>query len=246
MPKLRVLLVDDEHLALTVLSTLLGQLDDEDVEIVGQFQQPLKALEFMGREPVDLLFLDVQMPRLSGMELLRSLNPRPLTIFTTAYSEYAVEAFGLDAVDYLPKPFGFPRFVQAMNKARAAWRARAGNETHEPPSLPTPPAAAPDFLTVKADGRYARVPFVELLYVEGWQEYARLHTTHGIVTVLERLKNLEAQLPADRFMRVHKSFIIAINRVETLEGNELKIGNRRIPISRSTREAVLARVFGRP
>ncbi len=239
MPKLRVLLVDDEHLALTVLETFLRQLDDPDLEVVGRFQQPLQALELMGREPVDLLFLDVQMPRLNGMELLRGLQPRPLTIFTTAYSEYAVEAFGLDAVDYLPKPFGFPRFVQAMSKARAAWRARASA------GAAAPSDAAPDFLTVKADGRYSRVPFADLLFVEGWQEYARLHTTHGVVTVLERLKNLEAQLPPDRFMRVHKSFIVAIGKVEALEGNELKLGARRIPISRSSRETVLARVFGR-
>lgn len=237
MTPIRTLLVDDEFLALRLLEGFLKQLPGNDLEIVGTFQQPLQAFELLSREPVDLLFLDVQMPQLSGTDLLRALPIKPVTIFTTAYHEHAVEAFGLDAVDYLPKPFSFPRLVQAVNKARATLRARLAE-------APTPPAAAaPAFLTVKSDGKYTRLPVDQILFVEGWQEYVRIHTTQGIFTQLDRLKNLEAALPTAQFMRVHKSYLVAVGKVQSLSGNELAIGPHRIPISRSSREQVLATIF---
>ncbi|MBC8085238.1 MAG: response regulator, partial [Hymenobacter sp.] len=132
MPKIRTLLVDDEYLALNLLEGYLRQLDD--IEVVAKIRQPLQALELLGRESVDLLFLDIQMPRLTGLDLLKSLSRRPVTIFTTAYSEFAVEAYGLDAVDYLPKPYSFERLLQALNKARLVLR---------PPATPPAPVAAP-------------------------------------------------------------------------------------------------------
>jgi len=230
---IRTLLVDDEYLALNLLAGFLQQVPD--LEVVAKVKRPLEALTLLAQQPpIDLLFLDVQMPQLSGTQLLRTLTQRPVTIFTTAYSEYAVEAFGLDAVDYLPKPYSLERLLQAVGKARQALRLRH-----------LPPVAPPAFLTVKADGRYTRLPLADILFVEGWQEYVRIHTRRqGVVVTLERLKNLEQQLPAAHFLRVHKSYLVAISQVEALEGNELKIGAHRIPISRDARELVLAQVFG--
>ena len=235
MPKIRTLLVDDEYLALNLLEGFLGQLDD--VEVLAKIKQPLAALEFLGREPVDLLFLDIQMPRLSGTDLLRSLPHRPVTIFTTAYSEFAVDAFGLDAVDYLTKPYSFERLLQALNKARQALR----------PAPAGPPEVAPagaTFLTVKADGQYRKVPLADILFVESWQEYVRIHTVGGVLLTLERLKNLEAQLPAGPFVRVHRSYLVATARVTALDGNELVLGPHRVPVSRDLREQVLRQIFG--
>ncbi len=236
MPKIRTLLIDDEYLALNLLEGFLGQLDD--VEVLAKIKQPLQALEFLSREPVDLLFLDIQMPRLRGTDLLRSLPRRPVTIFTTAYSEFAVDAFGLDAVDYLTKPYSFERLLQALNKARQALRLPA------PVPLPEAGLALATFLTVKTDGQYRKVPLANILFVESWQEYVRIHTVGGVLLALERLKNLEAQLPAGPFVRVHRSYLVAVGQVTALDGNELLIGPHRVPVSRDLREQVLRQVFG--
>ncbi|WP_310394631.1 LytTR family DNA-binding domain-containing protein [Hymenobacter sp.] len=239
MPKIRTLLVDDEYLALNLLEGYLQRLDD--FEIVAKIREPLEALALLGREPVDLLFLDIQMPRLSGLELLRSLSRRPFTIFTTAYSEHAVEAFGLDAVDYLPKPYSFERLLQALNKARLALAAAAPLPAPGPGAgLPAPPA----FLTIKADGQYRKVALADILFVESWQEYVRIHTPGGVLVALERLKNLEAQLPAGQFLRVHRSYLVAVGQVTALDGNELLLGKHRVPVSRDLREQVLMQIFG--
>jgi len=250
MSPIRTLLVDDEYLALNLLEGFIRQLDDE-LLIVGKCQQPLKALEILTREPVDLLFLDVQMPQLKGTELLRALPSRPVTIFTTAYQEHAVEAFGLDAVDYLPKPFSFPRFVQAVNKARTVLRGRQLSAAPAGPdgqaaagSVPGLATDAASFLTVKANGRYTRLPLDQILFIEAWQEYATIHLVGSQLVVTERLKNLEAALPPSRFLRVHKSYIVATDKVTALEGNELSVGQYRVPVGRATREQVLATIFG--
>jgi len=235
MPKIRTLLVDDKYLALNLLEGFLGQLDD--VEVLAKIRQPLLALEFLSREPVDLLFLDIQMTCLRGTDLLRSLPRRPVTVFTTGYSEFAVDAFGLDAIDYLTKPYSFERLLQALNKARQALRSA-------PASLPETGLAMATFLTVKADGQYRKVPLADILFVEAWQEYVRIHTPQGVLVTLDRLKNLEAQLPAGQFLRVHRSYLVAVARVEALLSNELQIGAHRIPISREARERVLQQVFG--
>ncbi len=251
---MNVLLVDDEYLALSLLGTYLGQLQPADEwRVVGQFQQPLQALDFLSREAVDILFLDVQMPRLSGTELLRALPPgaiRPIVVFTTAYDQYAVEAFGLDAVDYLPKPFSFPRFLQAAQKARAAVLARNARTEAAASVMPVAvmaasaaPPTAEAYLSIRAGGQYRRILFEHILFVEGWSEYVRIHTAQGVITVNERLKNVEAQLAPARFLRVHKSFIVAMAHVESLEGSELHIAAHRIPISRVHRDEALARLF---
>ncbi|MEO1438295.1 MAG: LytTR family DNA-binding domain-containing protein [Bacteroidota bacterium] len=236
MSAFRVLVVDDEYLALKLLETFIQELPE--LVIVASVKSPIEALDILNRESIDILFLDVQMPTLSGVNLLKSLPKRPATIFTTAYAEHAVDAFNLDAVDYLLKPFAFERFLQAVNKAKDHLTSRAKAQ-----SLPSPGKEKKDYLTVKSDTRLIKVPYHDLLFIEGYKEYAKLITVHETIICLERLKNLESELPANQFMRVHKSFIVNLSKVSAMEGNRLEVRTHKIPVSREKKKAVLEKLF---
>lgn len=229
MPAIRTLLVDDEYLALNLLEEYVRAIPG--LELAGRVKSAIAALEVLEKEPVDLLFLDIQMPGLSGVNFLKTLKNPPVAVFTTAYSEYAVQAFDLNAVDYLVKPFSFERFVQAVNKVREHIRRD--------------PFPLEGFLSAKVDGRLVKIFYEDILYVEGLREYVRFVCQSGRYVTLESLKNLEELLPANRFLRVHKSFIVALNQVRSIEGNMLEIQTHRIPISRERREEIIRVVFGK-
>lgn len=239
MKTFRAIAVDDEFLALNLIENFLSHISD--IELVGKYKSPMMALEVLSQQPIDLLFLDIQMPVLSGNNLLKTLKNPPVTIMTTAYSDYAVEAFELNVVDYLLKPFSFERFLQAVNKAKEQLGHR--QET-TPASLASDPGAK-EFLTFKADGDFHRVPFDDILFIEGWKEYVRIYLQNGkkLVT-LESLKNLEDTLPGSDFLRIHKSYIVSLPRVTALTGNMLVIGEHKVPVSRSRKEEVVSRLFG--
>lgn len=189
------------------------------------------------------------MPILSGVSLLKTLKNPPVTIFTTAYSEHAVEAFDLNAVDYLLKPFSFERFVQAVGKAREALAARQPRQFSRAESQnfeKKPEKEKPDFITMKVDGRLQKIELAEVLYVEGLKEYARFVCSGGRqFVVFERMKNIEEMLPTPDFLRVHKSFIVAKRAAQSIEGNLLDLGGKqKIPVSRERREEVVRLVFG--
>jgi DNA-binding LytR/AlgR family response regulator len=229
--KIKCLLVDDEHLALALLEKFIGQIPD--LEIVEKCKSPIRAVELLQSEPVDLLFLDIQMPILSGTNLLRAVTKKPVTIFTTAYSQYALDAFELDAVDYLVKPYAFERFEHAVQKARDALRLRDLNAAAGPEGI----------LTVKADRKWIKIPFSDILYVEGWKEYVKIFTEHEKIVTLESLNNLEGTLPESHFLRVHKSFIVAKDRVQKMDGDDLVIGAARIPVARARKKEVVEALF---
>lgn len=240
MNNLKCLVVDDEELARRLVITYCERLPY--LTVVGQAANPLMAMELLREHEVDLLFLDVQMPEMTGTDMLRVLRKPPAVIFTTAYSEFALESYELDAVDYLLKPFSFERFVRAVNKAEGA----IGGEKDV---LATPPIAATDslvtastFQLVKSEHKVFRIPHAEIRYVESAREYVIYHTQAGKTMSLGSLKNLETTLP-DNFMRVHKSYIVAKDKVEVLEGNMLTIGGKSIPVGASYRERVLAELF---
>jgi DNA-binding LytR/AlgR family response regulator len=236
---IKVLLVDDEYLALNLLENFIQKVPE--LEIIEKAKSPIKALEIMNRETVDLLFLDIQMPALSGLNLLKTLPYPPVTIFTTAYAEHALDAFDLNAVDYLLKPFAFERFLQAVNKAKEqiAWRSNQ----HEP-SLPSVlERKSKTFFTVKVDGKVVKIEYENILYIEGLKEYVRIVCHNGRFVTLESLKNLEEYLPKGEFLRVHKSFIVAKKKVSALEGNLLEIEGQKIPISRTKRDEVVKAIF---
>ncbi|MFM9837748.1 MAG: LytR/AlgR family response regulator transcription factor [Cyclobacteriaceae bacterium] len=240
MNKIKTLLVDDEYLALNLLEGFVAQLTM--LEIVGKVKSPVQAMEILQKENVELLFLDIQMPTINGNQFLRSLKNPPATIFTTAYSEYAVDAFNLGAVDYLVKPFSFDRFFQATQKALEVIRHKKKESTisiDQDLSLPN------QFLSVKADGKIYRIALAEILYIEGLKEYVKIVTEPKTYITLETFKNLETILPSNQFLRVHKSFMVAKDKVRAIDGNILEVGKATIPISRERKEELVKLIFGR-
>ena len=235
MTKIKTLLVDDEYLALQLLEGFSNKVPE--LEIVDKVKSPMAALEILNQNAIDLLFLDIQMPTLSGNNLLKTLKNPPNVIFTTAYSEYAIEAFELNAIDYLLKPFSFERFLQAVNKAKEQHYFRQQDQTI---ILPT---KSKDFFSIKVEGKIVKVYFDSILYIEGLKEYVRLVCKETRLITLESLKNLEEILPAENFARVHKSFIVAKNKVTSLEGNRLEIGDHKIPISRGKKDEIVDWIF---
>ncbi|MCB0549694.1 MAG: response regulator transcription factor [Phaeodactylibacter sp.] len=238
MKTIKTLLVDDEYLALNLLEEFIKKVPE--MEVIGKVKSPIQALEVLSGQPADLLFLDIQMPTLSGTNLLRTLKNPPLTVFTTAYSDYAVEAFGLNAVDYLLKPFSFERFLQAVNKAKEQlhYLGRPGEQAQL-----VLPRESRDFFALKVDGKIVKVRFEDILFIEGLKEYVRFVCRDARHVTLESLKNLEELLPSGHFLRVHKSYIVAKDKVQALNGNMLEIGEFKIPISRSKKEEVVQSLF---
>ncbi|MBL7776085.1 MAG: response regulator transcription factor, partial [Saprospiraceae bacterium] len=216
--------------ALALLEKYLQQTPD--LEHVGSCRSPVRAVEMLQNESVELLFLDIQMPLLNGLQLLRHVSNRPVTILTTAYPQYAQEAYELDVVDYLLKPFSFERFERAVEKARQAMQFRSA--TAEGPA---------GMLTVKTDRKWVKIAYADILYIEGWKEYVKIFTATEKVITLERLSQLEQTLPAGHFLRVHKSYIVAKQAVRGLEGAELVVGGARIPVARARRRAVTEALF---
>jgi DNA-binding LytR/AlgR family response regulator len=231
--KTRCLVIDDEELARTLLENYIGRLPN--LELVGQCKDPMEAIQIMQEEPIDLLFLDIQMPGLTGIEFLRSLKQKPLVIFTTAYPDYAIEGYSLDVIDYLLKPFGFDRFVQAVNKASEMMQLKS--------AATNTPTDAKDFILVKAEHRIHRIKYDDINFIQSMREYVAYYTPSGRILSLNSLKSLETELPADRFIRIHKSYIVAIEKVSVLEGNLVHIGKEKLPIGASYREEVLGRIF---
>ncbi len=241
MQTIKTLLVDDEYLALNLLEEFIKNIPD--LQIVAKVKSPILALEVLNREQVDLLFLDIQMPTLSGNNLLKTLKNPPITIFTTAYSEYAIEAFNLNVVDYLLKPFSFERFLQAVNKAKEQLKINQFSPAFQPAAAPAPAAEKP-FHTAKVDGKLVKIYLDDILFIEGLKEYVRFICRSAKYVTLESLKNLEDQLPPDRFLRVHKSFIVSKDKVQSALGNMLEIQSHKIPVSRGKRDEVVQAIFG--
>ena len=235
MSELHCLIVDDEELARRLLRAYCARLPG--LRVVGEAPNPVAALTLLRQERVDLLFLDIQMPEMTGLEFLRGLRTPPAVILTTAYAEHALEGYALDVVDYLLKPIPFERFVQAVEKARTY---RFANPDHTRAPAPDPIAG---YHVVRADRKVHRIPYADLLYVESLREYLAYHTPAGRIVALGSLKQLEEELP-DNFLRVHKSYLVAADKVQALEGNQLHVGAARIPVGGSYREAVRARLFG--
>lgn len=231
MNPIRCLVVDDEELARTLLKNYIGRLPQ--LEWVAECANPLEALQVLGANPVDLIFLDIQMPELTGVEFLRSLQEKPGVVFTTAYPDYAIEGYQLDVIDYLLKPFSFERFAQAVHKA-SEWLRLRENAVSEP---------GKDYLLVHAEHKVHKLRYDDILYIQSMREYVAYYTTAGRILSLQSLKKLEEILPPRRFVRIHKSYIVAVEHVSTLEGNQLYVGSEKLPIGASYREQVLQVIF---
>lgn len=240
MPKeLSVVIVDDEFHARKLLMEYVSQIPF--LRLAGNFANPLDALELLQKEDIDLLLLDIQMPGITGLEFARSLKNPPMIIFTTAYSEYAIDGFDLEAVDYLLKPIAFPRFLQAVSKLQHIER-----NTQRKPSediVEQEMSVAKDFIVVKEGARIHKINFSDLIYIEGQREYVTFHTTRQRITVLYTMKILEDQLPSDLFIRIHKSFIVSFDRIEAIEGKVLTISGEKLQIGGSYKDDLMKRLL---
>jgi DNA-binding LytR/AlgR family response regulator len=211
---LRCVAIDDEPLAIKVIEDYIKQTPF--LELVEKFTNPVKAFNYLNENDsdIDLIFVDIQMPDISGLDVVSKLRNKPLLIFTTAFSEYALDGFKADAVDYLLKPIDYPDFLKAANKAKEWINTRKGK------SLDV--QANKNFLFIKSEHKIIRINFEEIRYIQGMSEYVRIHLTVGkpIMSLLS-LKSLEAQLPENMFMRVHKSYIVNLQKINTIERNEI-------------------------
>ena len=242
MNKINCLIVDDEELARNLVENYINRLPH--LNVVGKCANPFEAMQVLQENKVDLMFLDIQMPELTGVEFLRTLPQKPLVIFTTAYKEYAMEGYELDVVDYLLKPFRFERFLQAVNKAGKLLKP----DNNTPNNSTAPPVEQKkekqkDYILVKSDFKVFRIFFKDILYIESMKEYVAYHTPNGRTLSLGSLKKLEQELPPESFMRIHKSYIANISYIAALEGNMVHLGKKKLPIGTSYKEEVLKRVF---
>lgn len=232
---IRCLIVDDEKIARSILKEYISGLPY--LELVGECRDAFEALSILRSEVVDLLLLDIQMPRLSGVEMIRSLGVKaPLVIFTTANPDYAIDGYELDAVDYLVKPFRLSRFLQAIHKTQ---RRLAEEDTGTPEGDPTEIA----YLHVKADHRIHKIPYPDILYVTSEREYVAFHLSSGKkILALMALQRLANELPADRFLQIHRSTLIPIKKVNAVNRNYVFIDGQSFKIGRSYRDRVLRRL----
>lgn len=221
-------MVDDEELARSLLLNFIGR--NTDLETVGSLKNPIEAREFLRDNQVDVIFLDVQMPGQTGIEFLEQYNPSQSVILTTAYPDFAIEGYQLNVIDYLLKPFSFSRFEKSIDKVLA-------KETRKFPN------GERDFLIIKADHKIIRIPYQSIIYIQSMREYASFVTTNEKILSLFSLKKLEAELPMNQFLRIHKSYIVAINQVNAIEGNTLYLGEVALPVGNSYKEKVLEAIF---
>lgn len=202
--------------------------------MAGQAENPLKAITLLNDNNIDLVFLDINMPKINGIDFLKNSKTSANVIMTTAYAEYAIEAYGLDVLDYLIKPIAFDRFLKACNKAREinTWRK----------NIQIQPVNQGDHFFIKCNNQIEKVLYDDLLYAEAMLNYVMLYTNSKKMMVYVTIKNLEEQLPAGIFIKVHKSFIVNKTKIKSIEGNILDIGNEKITISQSLREKVIGKI----
>lgn len=225
---IRTIAVDDEPLALQLVTGYIKKTPA--LELAGSFDNPQEALEFVINQKVDLVFIDIQMPDLTGIEFTKALTGGPRVVFTTAYEKYALEGFKLDVVDYLLKPFSYEEFLKAVGKAARLIRIEKGEQEKVESNS--------EFLFLKSDYKIRRINFNDIIYIEGLKDYVKVYTTGASKPVLSliTMKLLEAKLPQAKFMRVHRSFIVNLERIETIERSRIVFGKTYIPVSEQYRE----------
>ncbi len=237
---IRTLIIDDEFPARKLLSEYVSKVPS--LQLCGTCENAIKAMDILQKEQIDLILTDIQMPDLSGLELVKSMAEKPLVIFTTAYTEYAIDSYELEAVDYLLKPISFPRFLQAINKVSDRMKARRKDV---PSADATPVKTDRDFFMVKADYKLYKIDFASLVYVEGQSEYVTFHMKDKRrITAYYSLKKLEEELPANEFMRIHKSYIVSLSNIESVEGNMITICGQKIAIGKNYKDTLLNALNG--
>jgi len=216
------------------LKSYIREIDS--LELCAVCENALDANEVLKEEKPDLMFLDIQMPKITGIDFLKSLQSPPMVILTTAYPNYALQGFELDVVDYLVKPYPFDRFLKAVNKAKDLYHLK-----QHPKEYPS----TKDAMFLKVDNVLKRVILNDIIYIEGMENYVALHTKEGRMITLMTMKSMEETLPSENFLRVHKTYIISKNHVKGIEGNEIDMGKVKIPMSRNRRNEIIDELVGR-
>jgi len=221
--KITCLIVDDEPLARNLLTDYVSKVPY--LELIKACTGPLEAMEELRKNPVDLLFLDVQMPELTGISFLKSLQKKPFVILTTAYSQYALEGYELDVTDYLLKPITFERFLKAVDKVSQRLSGSAPTVVEKSTAEP-----APSYIFVKDGTKLVKIRWEDILYVEGLKDYVTIHTRQQKVISLQRMKTMEEELPSDKFIRIHNSYIVALDAIDSVHKDKVQIGQAFIPV----------------
>jgi len=228
---MKCLAIDDEPLALNVIEDFIKKIPY--LQLTDKCTSAFEAIEILQRQNIDLIFLDINMPHISGIEFLKSLDSRPMVILTTAYSEFALEGFELSVIDYLVKPISYMRFLKAVNKAYELYSMKNKlKTTHE-----YKPPIHNDLLLVKSEYSTLKIKIDDILFIEGLKDYIKIYRGGSPVLTKSTMKNIEEKLPSDKFIRVHKSFIVSISKIETIENQRIIIGERRIPIGDQYKES---------
>lgn len=231
MPKIKTVIIDDEPKAIDVIKRYCN--DSEAIEVLATFRSPVKAIEFLQEEVVDLVFLDINMPKLNGLEFLNVLETKPKVIFTTAYSEYALESYNYDTIDYLVKPIEFQRFLKAITKAKAVIfsskeSSSAATETNED-----------KIIYIKSGSQLHKVKVNDILYLEKDGNYLTFYTKDKKILSRQNMKDIFDVLDPEKFLRVHKSYVVGIQHMDIIETHQIKIGNTKIPVGRNYREELM-------
>ena len=229
--KLNCVIIEDEPLARNLMIEYVKKVPS--LNLIEAFSNPLAAMETLRSASIDVLFLDVQMPEITGISLLKILTKRPLVVLTTAYSHYALEGYELDVADYLLKPITFERFLKSIDKITQRLDSAPAVQPSSVEQAITPPA----FIFVKDGTKLVKVKLDEILYIEGLKDYVTIHTIHQKIVTLQRLKSLEEQLPADKFIRVHNSYIVSLDAINVIQKNEIQIKGVTLPIGDTYRKA---------
>lgn len=228
---IKCLVIDDEPLARNGIVDFIEKIDF--LEVIGTCASALEAGEYIQKGEVDLMFLDINMPYLSGLEFLDALDRPPLAILTTAYSEHALEGYRLQIVDYLLKPITFQRFYQAALKAQQLYLMTLAAKQQTPTDT---------FLYVRQEDGFQKISWVDILYIEGMQNYVKLHFKNQMLVIHQTMISLEETLPKENFFRIHKSFLVNIAHIDSIAGGRMFINGQQLPISRTRREALLKEV----
>jgi len=233
MKKLSCIIVDDEPVARKILHEFVEQVPFMDLQ--GKFENAVKAESFLKNNTVDMIFLDIEMPKVSGLQFLQKMHIESMVILTTAFPQYALEGYELDIIDYLLKPFALSRFLKAVQKAK---------DYHEMKTR-TSGALQSSYIFIKSDKRIEKIELHDMLYAESVGNYVSVYTEGKKIIAYLTMKSLESQLPADEFIKIHQSYLVNCSKIEAIEGNEVKIGAKSLPISRNYRDLVMKIVHQR-
>ncbi len=235
---MKCLIVDDEEMAIQVIENHLQFV--QGMEVVGRYHNAMEAFSALQSQKIDLMFLDIEMPKMTGLSLLRSLKNRPWVILTTAHREFALEGYDLDVIDYLLKPIALDRFLQAVAKV-FRWENLQEHRSHKPQHLETP-TESPSFFYIKSERQYTKILLEEMLYIESIRNHVKIVTTSGVHTTLMGISQLEEKLPPQHFIRIHRSYIVATSKIRQFSPSELSIGDKILSIGSLYRQEVLRRL----